>query len=124
VDDFDKERIRQLEQELGAVRLRLKSEQSERSKLWPKAELSNTYLELLQRARRALQEHRSSLVGVQLRVVDLLLFDIARAMQLVEKRIDQEAYQNQPCFACGASVGTTEAPEGRYRRCNACGYAG
>lgn len=124
MDETSKERIHQLELELAAVRLRLKTEQNERSKLWPKAELSDTYLELLQRARRALQKHRTSLAGTQLRTVDLLLFDIARAMQLVEQRVDKESYENQPCFACGAEVGATRAPEGRYLRCNACGYAG
>jgi formate dehydrogenase maturation protein FdhE len=117
-------RITRLERDLEVTKTRLKTEQAERLHLWPKAELSDTYLSLLQRARKALQKTRTSMVGTQLRVVDLLLFDIARAMQLVEKRIDKESHANQPCFACGAMMGTTQTSEGRYLRCNACGYAG
>lgn len=121
-DETDREH--QLERELDVVRTRLKTEQAERLQLWPKAQLSDTYLDLLRRARQALQQGRVGMVGTQLRSLDLLLVDIARAMRLVEKRSDNESYQNQPCYACGATAGAVRTPEGRYLRCNACGYAG
>lgn len=118
------QQIENLQLELNAIRARLKEVHAERLQLWPKAQLADTYLSLLRRARDTLQKHRKSMAGVQLRAVDLLLTDIARAVRLVDTVEESVAIENQPCFACGATQGATQAPEGRFKRCNACGYAG
>jgi hypothetical protein len=125
--DEQRERERQLEVQLNVLRERLKSEQADRLELWPKAELADAFIQLTKRARDSLQTHRKNLVGVELRRVDLLLGDVARVMRLVDDVEEKMLYQNQPCFACGATLGAMESPGpsgGRYRRCNSCGYAG
>jgi hypothetical protein len=122
--DEQKERIHQLEMQLSVLRERLKTEQADRLALWPKAQLADTCLALVKRCRSALQSKRKVVVGVELRQVDLLLTDLARVMHVIECPKDHDAYRNQPCYACGATDGATEAPEGRYLRCNSCGYAG
>lgn len=118
------ERVRQLEMELSVVRARLKSEQAERLKLWPRAELADTCIALVKRTRGALQRHRKNLVASELITVDLLLTDIARVLVLIDCPDERVIYQNQPCFACGAEAGALESPGGRSLRCNSCGYAG
>lgn len=124
-----KERERQLEAELAQIRERLKSEQAERLRLWPKAEASDTYLRLLQRATEIIRTCRPILVGVELKKTDLLLADTAEALRIRMPQVAtpgsiKRRYENQPCAACGASKGATHVVGAPFKRCDVCGYAG